>query len=263
MPQVALLDYRAFGGSSNDTYGVKKPPRTEDPHPLGGPRHVDGECTNDPLVRRIVIEGSGFEGNGLLMDVDGNDHYLGKTAAQGSAHVSGVGVLRDLGKGKDDYLAIRNSQGFSLVGQLGLLQDDGGNDIYHTYMPAPIDPHAAFQTPGSGGVVDDTGKCDSLPRMVQGTALFGGLGLLTDEGGRDFYQGAPPHTQQFATNVEFFHSSQGFGCDGGIGVLRDTGHDHDTYREGPVRADAMTVTQLQTQCEPGVPGLSVFTDDGR
>jgi hypothetical protein len=264
VPQVALLDYRAFGGPSNDTYGVLKPPRTEDPlPPLGGARKVDGYCTNDPLVRRIVLEGSGFEGNGLLMDVDGNDRYRGKTAAQGSAHVSGVGLLRDLGRGADDYLAIRNSQGFSLVGELGILQDDGGNDRYRTYMPRPKTPGAGFQTPGSGGVVDDTGKCDNMPRMVQGTALLGGVGVLMDQDCRDTYLGAPPGTQPFTNQVEFFHSSQGFGCSGGTGVLRDTGHDRDAYREGPTRTDGMSISQVQTPCKPDVPGLSVFSDDGR
>ena len=263
MPQVALLDYRAFG-TSNDTYGVLKTPRTTDHNaPPTGARAVDGSCTRDSLVRRIVLQGSGFEGNGLLMDVDGNDRYRGKTAAQGSAHVAGVGVLRDLGRGTDDYLAIRNSQGFSLVGELGIQQDDGGNDRYHTYMPRPRDASAPFQAPGSGGVIDDTGKCDNMPRMVQGSALLGGLGFLTDQDGRDLYEGAPAGTQPFADNVEFFHSSQGFGCSGGAGVLRDTGRDDDTYREGPPRDDGMSVTQVQTPCKPPAPGLSVFSDDGR
>jgi hypothetical protein len=195
------------------------------------------------------------------MDVDGNDRYRGKTAAQGSAHVSGVGVLRDLGAGTDDYLAIRNSQGFSLIGELGLLQDDGGNDRYHTYMPRKKYPSAPFQTPGAGGVIDDTGKCDNMPRMVQGSALLGGAGVLTDEDGRDTYVGAPPGTQPFAPQVEFFHSSQGFGCSGGAGVLRDTGRDYDTYREGPTRTNGMSITQAQTPCKPPAPGLSVFVDD--
>jgi hypothetical protein len=98
------------------------------PDKAAGPRRVDGDCTSDPLIRRIVTQGSGFEGNGLLIDSGGADTYLGKTAAQGSGHVGGVGVLRDLGRGNDRYVAIRNSQGFSLVGILGLAQDNGGND---------------------------------------------------------------------------------------------------------------------------------------
>jgi hypothetical protein len=92
---------------------------------------VHGNCTDDRLIRRIVLQGSGFEGNGLLIDVEGDDLYKGKTAAQGSGHIGGVGILRDLGGGADRYLAIRNSQGFSLGGAFGLLQDDGG--VQHVY----------------------------------------------------------------------------------------------------------------------------------
>jgi hypothetical protein len=264
IPQAVLIDYRAFGSSSNDIYGVPKPPRTSDHNPpASGPRLVDGDCTRDPVVRRIVTNGAGFDGNGLLLDVTGNDLYLGKTSAEGAGHVGGVGVLRDIGGGRDAYVAIRNSQGFSLVGLFGLLQDDGGNDRYYTYMPRPKDPSAKFQEPGSGGVVDDTGVCDNMPRMVQGTALAGGAGVLLDQGGSDVYQGAPPGTQQFNPQVQFFHSSQGFGCDGGIGVMRDSGRSRDTYREGPAnRRDGFTTATPEVTCRPAAPGLGVFSDDG-
>ncbi len=33
--------------------------------------------------------------------------------------------------------------------------------------------------------------------------------------------------------ILFFHFSQGFGCDGGVGILDDRGRDFDSYREGP------------------------------
>lgn len=211
-----------------------------------------------------MLQGSGFEGNGLLIDSGGADTYLGKTAAQGSGHVGGVGVLRDLGRGSDRYVAIRNSQGFALVGILGLAHDDGGNDRHYTYMPSPKDPDAEFQEKGSGGVVDDTGLCDNMPRMVQGAALAGGVGHLLNQDGRDLYVGAPEGTQPFQEGVHFFHSSQGFGCDGGVGILTDRGSDDDTYREGPEgRTDGRSIQEAQTNCLPAAPGLSIFRDDGR
>jgi hypothetical protein len=264
VPQVAFIDMKEKGHTSDDIYGVFKRPRTVDPYPPdSGPRKVDGACTGDRLVRRIVLEGSGFEGNGLLLDVGGNDRYRGKTAAQGSAHVGGVGVLRDLGGGNDHYLAIRNAQGFSLVGILGVLQDDGGSDRYRTYMPGPLDRHAAYQTDGSGGVIDDTGRCDSLPRMVQGSALGGGSGYLLDESGRDVYVGAPPATQDFLPGLSLYHSSQGFGCTGGVGTLVDRGGDRDRYRHGPRgRKDGVSLTEPQTACAPEGLGVGEFSDDG-
>ncbi len=262
-PQVVFIDQKSASAPSNDTYGVFKSPRTVDHNPpAAGPRRVDGDCTSDPLIRRIVTQGSGFEGNGLLIDNGGADTYLGKTAAQGSGHGVGVGVLRDLGRGNDRYVAIRNSQGFSLVGILGLAQDDGGHDRYRTYMPSPRKPSAEFQKNGSGGVVDDTGLCDNLPRMVQGAALLGGVGHLLNQDGRDLYVGAPVGTQPFQPLIEFYHSSQGFGCDGGVGILDDRGADDDTYREGPRgRKDGVSISEPETDCF-AAPGLNVFRDDG-
>jgi hypothetical protein len=264
VPQAVLVDSLAFGSSSNDLYGLFKLPRTVDHNPVGGvPRRVDGDCTRDPLVRRIVTQGAGFQGNGLLLDATGNDVYPAKTSSQGAGHVGGVGVLRDLGAGRDTYIGIRNVQGFALAGGFGLLQDDGGNDRYMTYMPRPKSLTAPYQTPGSGGVVDDTGLCDNLSRMVQGTALAGGAGVLLEQGGADSYFGAPAATQPFNPQVQFFHSSQGFGCTGGVGILRDTARGLDTYRNGPAnRANGFQTVQPETTCLPGVPGLGVFSDDG-
>jgi hypothetical protein len=130
-------------------------------------------------------------------------------------------------------------------------------------MPAPKDPNAAFQTDGSGGTVDDTGVCDNLSRMVQGSALAGGDGILLDQGGRDRYEGAPESQQQFNPQVQFAHSSQGFGCDGGIGTLRDAGNGRDTYLFGPAgRKNGVSFTQAETTCQPAAPGISSFSDDG-
>ncbi len=97
--------------------------------------------------------------------------------------------------------------------------------------------------------------------MVQGTALVGGAEVLLDQDGADLYQGAPDGTQPFNPQVQFFHSSQGFGCDAGLGMLRDTGGDADTYREGPAdRRNDFATVQPQTTCEPAVPGVGVFSD---
>jgi hypothetical protein len=269
--QVVFIDQKSDSGPSDDVYGVFKPPEKVDPTPppVGPPRRPDGDCTADPVIRRIVTEGSGFEGNALLIDDGGNDHYNGKTVSQGSGHL-GVGVLRDLGGGNDDYLAIRNSQGFALLatdaaGQTadGLLEDDGGNDRYHTYMPRPLDPNAWFQAPGSGGVVDDFNNCDNMPRDVQGAALLGGTGHLLDKNGRDTYEGSPKDTQNFLPPaVQFRHSSQGFGCDTGVGILTDEGSDKDKYLRGPKnRKNGASISETDTNCF-AAPGQGIFQDDG-
>jgi hypothetical protein len=256
-------------GKGDDVYGRFEPPRTQDDNPFGE-RRVDGDCTKDPVVRRVVLQGAGFQGNGHLTDEGGNDRYRAKTASQGAGHIGGVGVLRDLGNGDDDYLAIRSSQGFALVGGegSGTLQDRGGNDRYHTYMPRPFDPNAWINEPGSGGVVDDFDNCDPVPRMVQGAAIGfgdpGGPGTLLDENGEDVYIGSTRVQQIFSGVIEFRHSSQGFGCDGGIGTLDDRGRDQDTYLKGP-KNNRDGRERLREQVECGffpAPGVGHFIDDG-
>lgn len=264
--QTTLVDE----GTDDDVYGVFKPPRTRDDNPFPADRRVDGDCTNDKVIRRVVLQGAGFQGNGTLVDEGGNDRYRAKTASQGAGHIGGQGVLRDLGRGDDDYLAIRSSQGFSLVGGegFGLLQDRGGNDRYHTYMPRPFDPNAWIGEPGSGGVVDDFNNCDAIPRMVQGAAIGfgepGGSGTLLDEDGEDVYIGATRVQQTFSGPIEFRHSSQGFGCDGGIGTLDDRGRDQDTYLNGP-KNNRDGRERIRDQLECGffpAPGVGIFKDDG-
>ncbi|MDP8928803.1 MAG: hypothetical protein M3O70_09565, partial [Actinomycetota bacterium] len=274
--EALLLDL-----DGNDKYGVfENPDIAPRPGLLG-----DADCTADPVVRRIVLQGAGFEGTGMLIDVQGNDTYTGKTASQGSGHVGGVGVLRDLA-GNDHYLAIRSSQGFSLIGALGLLADDGGNDTHDFYMPAPLDPNAGFQEAGSGGVVDDTNQCDNLPRQLQGAALFGGTGilvnrerglqsLLTEQKVNDFYRAGGPAQQQFVPEVKFHHApSQGFGACGGIGILIETGSGNDAYVQLPpvegeeARGDGKNLALRREECTTidgttvVLPGLGLFSDDG-
>lgn len=237
---VALL----LDVAGNDTYGMR-----EKPDPTN-----DGFCTPDPLVRRIATGGAGLIGVGILIDEAGDDHYVSKTLSQGSGHIAGVGVLRDLA-GDDHYLAIRTSQGFALIAGLGLLRDEDGDDVFERYTPGPLDPEAGYQRPGSGGVIDDRGTCDTLPRQLQGSAFLpGSVGILVNIGGNDSYQGAPPATQR-SDAFMFPHGSQGYGGNGGFGILDDMGNGRDTYREVPGRGDGVTIG-------PSPDSAGLFRDDG-
>jgi hypothetical protein len=236
---VALL----IDESGNDTYAARETPDPTD----------DGFCTGDSLVRRIVVGGAGLAGVGILIDRAGNDHYVGKTTGLGSGHLAGVGILRDDG-GDDSYLAIRNAQGYALLAGFGLLRDEGGDDVFDRYLPAPLDPEAGYQRPGSGGVVDDRGTCDVLPRQLQGSGFLpGGIGVLMNLGGDDRYRGAAPAVQK-SDAFMFPHGSQGYGHYGGFGVLSDEGG-HDVYQEVPGRADGKAI-------DPGPDSAGVFRDSG-
>lgn len=255
--QTALNGFRAgdcslVGGAvlldmgGDDTYGVFQPP------------DVDVLCTRDPVVRRTTTAGAGLAGVGILRDVSGNDHYNGKTGSLGTGHVFGIGILSDA-EGNDSYLAVRNSEGFALLGGFGLLHDEAGDDSYDFYMPSPIDPNAPNinETPGAGGVVDDVGNCDKIPRFTQGAANFGqGLGVLLDDQGNDFYRGdmVPTFISSITLAGNMPAASQGFGAGGAAGLFLDRAGT-DTYVGVPDRGNGVTVP-------PGGPstGEGLFVD---
>jgi hypothetical protein len=192
----------------NDTYGVMQAPDS------------DSSCTSASLIRRIVTVGAGLAGFGGVLDFDGDDAYTGKTITEGAGHVGGVGVLFDSvkvdstltpvawGDSDDTYLAIRNGQGFALVSGIGLLSDNGGDDTFGQYMPP-------------GGVINDIGVCDAIPRFVQGAGNLGGSALFLNVMGVDSFS-APPQR------------AQGYGEAGGSGLFLKYGNGQaeDTY-QGP------------------------------
>jgi hypothetical protein len=199
--------------SGNDTYGKKESP------------DVDAVCTHDDVIRRMLTNGVGLAGVGMLIDSRGNDSYTGKTVSNGAGHLFGIGILWDR-SGNDSYSSVRNSQGFALVGGLGLLRDESGDDTYDYYMPSAIDPSAPDETAGAGGVSDDEPDgpfCDRSPRFTQGAADFTGIGLLIDDAGNDRYHGGYSQTFGSPAPIDGRAGSQGFANNGGFGALYDRG----------------------------------------
>ncbi len=238
-PAAALL----LDLQGEDTLGVKQTPI------------IDAQCTSEPVIRRLVTGGAGFLGVGILRDAgDMNDHYTGKTGALGSGHIFGVGVLSDEG-GNDTYEAVRNAEGFALVGGAGLLHDQAGKDTYTFHVPA-------------GGVIDDQDLCDADPRFVQGAGNVLGptIGILLDDAGGDSYTGG--FSQDFDAPAEQATTgrggSQGFGNNGGFGILFDRGG-NDTYTilggdQGlPRRHNGATILP-DPQCRKSTCSGGVFID---
>lgn len=290
---AAVLDMQG-----DDRYGMKEAPFGDLPaSPVAPPKRStdqsrpftdrpgDATCTDDPVVARLVTQGAGFLGLGVLRDVAGNDRYTGKTGSQGAGHVFGIGILSD-GAGEDRYEAVRNSQGFGLVGGIGILADQGGQaDGYGFYMPAGkgststntdefaflhltdeqgnrIDEDGdghfeVYPNPeaGIGGVIDDVAACDRVSRFMQGAANVVGLGLLVDDGGKDRYAGGnelnlgPPAVQLTPST-----GSQGFGNNGAVGILIDRGGS-DRYEGMPHRWDS----RVHSDCSDAA-GAGLFID---
>ncbi len=204
---AAMLDK-----AGNDVYGRLEAPTR------------DAVCTNDPIVLRFGNQGSGIASVGVLVDEAGDDTYIGKTLAQGTGHGGGFGYLREEA-GNDSYLAIRSSQGAAVIGGTGVFHELAGDDHYDVYSPAAIDPLARIYQVGSGGVLNDRGYCDHIPRHTLGVGATGGTAYFREEAGNDHY-------------ISGWHG-QGGGFNG-FGFFEDLAG-QDTYDGPPGRADGATV----------------------
>lgn len=184
--------------AGDDHYGVRKPPRA-----------ADAFCTDEPIVRRVVTQGAGSAGIGILLEYQGNDVYDGRTLAQGHGHSGGVGILADF-QGDDRYTAIRASQGSGLVAGTGVLYDGGGNDAY------------SFEAPMGGVFNTDLVKCDATKRIGLGAGILGATGHFLDEDGNDVYR----------------IDAQGVGYGAlGVGTFIDLGGGADDYGTYPGRTN--------------------------
>jgi hypothetical protein len=159
---------------------------------------------------RILLSGGGGDTHyaqdcALLIDLGGNDRYLGVTAA--SSPSLPVAVTIDC-SGDDEYISTHDkapSQGAGVLG-FGMLLDLAGSDRYEA--------DSFSQGCGRFGVGvhydaegDDTYRCRSFG---QGAGLYG-IGILFDRKGSDDY-----HTVYYA---------QGYGFSRGLGLLLDAAGD--------------------------------------
>jgi hypothetical protein len=119
--------------------------------------------------------GSGLFGVGALLDEEGNDKYFGDIFTMGAGSF-GLGILLDI-KGADQYTGSLFAQGFGFVSGFGALIDSAGCDNYF-----------------AGGKYKDILRYkDHYISLSQGFAygirpeMSGGIGLLYDLSGNDLY----------------------------------------------------------------------------
>jgi hypothetical protein len=167
---------------------------------------------NDIYSGSRMCQGSAAAGVAVLADLGGEDIYRAESFCQGAA-IFGIGVLIDMQpkgvkqpeeekSGSDSYIAKCMSQGFGLTRGFGALIDCAGSDTYR-----------------ASGSKQDTGKvrkpgdsfsqgCGIGVKPVRGSpGADGGIGVLLDLGGDDFYSAGA--------------FSQGAGRWCGLGVLHD------------------------------------------
>jgi hypothetical protein len=182
---------------------------------------------------------TGFFGTGMIIDEAGDDNYTAGYFSMG-AGIFGTGALIDL-KGNDTYRGYEYCEGFSSTWGYGLLADLAGNDLYYAggeYLHQPLLP-------------------DDYRSLSQGFSIgfrpiaSGGIGLLYDKSGQDFYNGGA-----FAQGTSYWYSlgmlydgegndfynateyAQGAGIHLSVGILVDQeGDDHYFSRLGPAQGE--------------------------
>ncbi len=214
------------------------------------------------VSREPFRQGAGFLAVGCLVDVAGDDTYIGGNFCQGCG-LLGVGVLRDLA-GNDRLLADTCAQGFGSFGA-GLLLDAEGNDACHAALYAQgvgstcgfglLHDLAGNDLYFTGGKYADAARYkDRYLSLGQGCGLglkpvaSGGIGVLMDSQGNDVYNadvfgqgvgywfGAGMLIDLCGSDVyNAFQYSQGAGIHSGLGILRDD--------DGPDKYSSRSVSQ--------------------
>lgn len=156
-------------------------------------------------VRDLSV-GAGVLGVGVAIDAGGSDVFRGRSICFGSG-LCGIGLFQKQG-GHDLYQSTSLAQGFGLFG-IGVCLDTAGDDVYNVKLFG----QGASRTQGEGWLVDRLGsdqyRAGGLSMneplftgvaysFAQGFSsgyredtggLSGGVGLLTDLHGDDFYLG--------------------------------------------------------------------------
>lgn len=127
-------------------------------------------------------------GWGLLLDIEGRDHYDSANFSQGLGYFFGAGVKLDL-DGDDDHQAARYGHGASAHFGVGLFIDHQGEDRYGSSGPFY---NGGVAWDSSVSLMIDAGRGRDTYAFDRSTGLgradYTGWGLFIDEGGDDQYQ---------------------------------------------------------------------------
>ena len=166
---------------------------------------------------------------GILVDFAGNDRYENWKSMRQGCGFFGVGMLVDL-EGDDSYVGIRCAQGTGFMG-VGVLIDGAGNDTYRG-----MDHCQGVGQFGAGLLIDEAGDNRFEGRQAcQGVGFTWGVGLVRSAGraSDDEYFNKGKVASGYRDRGSFEGWGQGFGCghrpfaSGGLGLLVDEGGDDD------------------------------------
>jgi len=174
---------------------------------------------NDTYLGSVAANTAIYYPVSVVLDVGGNDTYkppkpveLGQSALVGTrapmqgTGVFGIGILDD-SEGDDSYECATACQGFGVFG-VGVLMDHGGNDSYVGYQFSQGSSEFGF------GLLFDGGGGDDEYTTLQHSQGYGGprgMGWLVDDGGNDTYLAIEdPIIFDWAGEGTNFSGSQGF-----------------------------------------------------
>jgi len=126
-------------------------------------------------------------GWGILLDMEGHDHYDSANFSQGEGYFFGTGMKLDL-DGDDEHQAARYGHGASAHFGVGLFIDRHGDDRYGSSGPSY---NGGVAWDSSVSLMVDAGKGRDTYAFDRSTGLgradYSGWGLFIDEGGADLY----------------------------------------------------------------------------
>ncbi len=204
-----------IGGKGKNTYGADAAVIID----LGGD---DVYLNNCGATRYETVSGSGIRCPvSIVLDLEGNDRYLGSRIVSTGSGLLGIGILFDVA-GDDFYSSDILGQGAGFLG-IGVLADLYGDD---TYSLQELGQGAGFA--GLGLLFDaegDDNYCGA--KFVQGFGGPCGTGFLIDSSGSDTYRAGPKHPCTYGTANVSHTVAQGSGwglrghAAGGLGLLLD------------------------------------------
>lgn len=187
--------------------------------------------------------------NFVQLDYGGDDSYLNN--AGGAFPGSAISI--DYGSGDDTYRFLTGAQGAAVAG-VGILYDEGGSDLYNASQFAQGFAAAGFALlydAGTGNDIYESGNAQSTIGTKAGG--LGGVGVLVDEGGDDYYQ-------QDGLDGFVYGAA-------GVGLLLEYGNGADRYETRDVHVVLLDIDDLGTfagpiQVSAEVNGVAILYEEG-
>ncbi|MEP6957415.1 MAG: hypothetical protein ABI980_01675, partial [Nitrospirota bacterium] len=183
-------DHYQCGGTYPSAYNAQDAPKGKPDDPL---YQYDCFGLGAGSGQRILTKRSEWQayslagGWGILLDIEGHDHYDSANFSQGHGYFFGAGIKLDL-EGDDEHQAARYGHGASAHFGVGLFVDHHGDDRYGSSGPF-YNGGAAWDS--SVGLMIDADKGRDTYAFERSTGLgradYSGWGLFIDEGGDDLY----------------------------------------------------------------------------